>query len=506
MSQDLRSKTIRAIGHLGVGGALGKIVSLGSTLIMARLLSPEDYGLMAMAMVLVGFVGFFNEVGIGAALVQKTDLSPTEINGCFSFSILASLLLFAVTALLSVPAADFFGNPRLQPMIVVLAITFILGAVGTVPMALLRREMRFKAIAGITISGVFVQSGLALLLAWLGHGPWSLVWSFVASTLFQSVLTFYLSRWRPSSLRGLHEAFGLVRYGLQVTMTRIFWYLYSNADKVVIGRMLGDRPLGIYDMAYSLATLPTSQITSLATNVSSPLFARLQHDRIQLQAYILHFTRGVAYVTYPALIGMLMCSHELIAVMLGDKWAAMLVPFGALCLMGLVKSVDPLLSQVLIATGHARQLTGYTLLCGITMTAAIIAGASLDGLHGVSIAWVVVYPLLSIRLLYLVSNVTGLPMYAYYRCLVPVISATAAMALVIFGLRAGLVELGTPVLLLLIIQIAVGAMVYIGWIIGFDRQGLGQIRQVLIDLGISEQRLARWPFNRSVIPVTEAKS
>lgn len=184
----------------------------------------------------------------------------------------------------------------------------------------------------------------------------------------------------------------------------------------------------------------------------------------------------------------------------------MLVPFGALCLMGLVKSIDPLLSQVLIATGHARQLTGYTLLCGITMTAAIIVGASVDGLHGVSIAWVVVYPLLSIRLLYLVSRVTGLPMRDYYRSLLPVISATAAMALVIFGLRAGLVQLGTPVLLLLICEVAIGAAVYIGWIIGFDRNGLGQIRQVLIDLGISEQRLARWPFNRSVIPVIEAKS
>ncbi len=500
MSQDLRAKTVKAVGHLGMGGALGKMISLATTLVMARLLSPADYGLMSMAMILVGFVGFFNEVGIGAAIVQKTDLSETEVNGCFSFSILASLVLFAVTALASGPAAAFFDSPALQPMIVVLASTFVLGAVGTVPMAFLRKEMHFKAIAGINIVGLFLQSAVALALAWTGHGAWSLVWSFIAFTTFQSAGAFYLSGWRPSSLRGLRAALELVRYGLHVTTTRVFWYAYNNADKLVIGKVLGDRPLGIYDMALSLATLPSSQVTSLATNVSSPLFSRLQNDPAQLQAYILHFTRGVAYVTYPAVIGMLVCANELIAVLLGKEWSAMLVPFGALCLMGLVRSVDPLLSQVLISVGRARQLSGYTLLCGIAMTAAIVAGALADGLHGVSVAWVVVYPLLSIRLLYLVSQATGLSMRAYYRTLLPAATATAAMAAAVLAVRWALLAAGVPALPLLVAEVATGAVAYIAWIIGFDRRGLGQLRQVMLDLGISQQRLDRWPFNRAVHP------
>ncbi len=499
MNQDLRAKTVKAVGHLGLGGAIGKIVSLGSTLIMARLLSPADYGLMSMAMILVGFVGFFNEVGIGAAIVQKTDLSETEVNGCFSFSILASLVLFAVTLLLSGPAAAFFDNPALQPMIAVLASTFVLGAVGTVPMAFLRKEMHFKAVAGINILGLFLQAGTALVLAWNGFGAWSLVWAFVGFTLFQSIGAFWLSGWRPTSLRGLRAALELVSYGMQVTVTRVFWYLYNNADKFVIGKVLGARPLGIYDMALSLATLPTSQITSLATNVSSPLFSRLQNDREQLQVYILQFTRGVAYVTYPAVIGMLMCANELIIVLLGKEWLPMLVPFGALCLMGLVRSVDPLLSQVLISIGRAKQLSGYTLLCGIAMTAAIVIGAMADGLHGVSVAWVVVYPILSIRLLYLVSRATGMSMRAYYRALLPAATATAAMAAAVFAVRWLLLAAGIPALPLLIAEVLTGALVYMGWIVQFDRRGLGQLRQVMIDLGISQQRLERWPFTRAVL-------
>jgi O-antigen/teichoic acid export membrane protein len=498
MSNDLRSKTVRAMGHLGLGGALGKVISLASTLVMARLLSPADYGLMAMAMTLVGFVGFFNEVGIGAAIVQKKELGEAEVNGCFAFSLIASTVLCGLTVLLSGPAAAFFGNARLQPMIAVLASAFIFGAVGTVPMAFLRKDMNFKAVAGVNVLAVVFQAALSLVLAWRGMGAWALVWSFVASSIAQSVGAFWLCSWRPRGAIGLRAAYGIVVYGLHVTTTRIFWYLYSNADKVIVGKVLGDRALGIYDMAFSLATLPTSQITTLATNVASPLFSRLQSDLPQLRAFILHITRGVAYVTYPALVGMLVCSRELVAALLGDKWIGMLVPFGALCVMGLIKSVDPLLSQVLIATGHARKLSGYTLMCGVAMTAAVVGGAALDGLRGVSLVWMVVYPLLSVRLLYLVSRVTGMKMGEYYRTLLPVLAASCAMAALVLLVREAMVMAGVPPFAMLVVEVATGALAYLLWIVQFDKRGLAEIRQVMLDLGISERKLARWPFNRAV--------
>ncbi|MES2018661.1 MAG: lipopolysaccharide biosynthesis protein [Pseudomonadota bacterium] len=505
MSADLRSKTVRAIGHLGLGGALGKIVSLGTTLILARLLSPADYGLMAMAMVVIGFVGFFNEVGIGSAIVQKPKLSTAEVNGCFAIAIMASAVLSGLTYLLSGVMARFFGNPHLEAMIAVLSCAFILGAFGTVPLAFLRKELHFKAIAGITILAIVVQSAVCLVLAWRGLGVWSLVWGFVVSSAVQSVGAFWLSSWRPRGAYGMREAGGLVLYGLKVTSSRVFWYLYTNADKVIIGKVLGERALGIYDMAFSLATLPSSQITTLATNVASPLFAKLQDDLPKMNAFILHFTRGIAYVTYPALIGMLVCSPELVSVMLGAKWVDLLIPFGALCLMGLIKSVDPLLSQVLIATGNAGKLSAYTLMCGVAMTIAVLVGAHFDGLRGVSAVWLLVYPVLSIKLLHDVCKITGMRMAHYYRSLLPVLSATIAMAVVVLLVRAWVLALGIPVLACLVAEIAAGALSYVLWIVYLDRRGMSEIKQVLIDLGIGEQRLARWPFNRVALPIAEQK-
>lgn len=505
MSADLRSKTVRAIGHLGLGGALGKIVSLGTTLIMARLLSPADYGLMALAMVVIGFVGFFNEVGIGSAIVQKPKLSTTEVNGCFAIALIASALLSLLTFLLSGVMARFFGNPKLEAMIGVLSLAFILGAFGTVPLAFLRKELHFKAIAGITILAILVQSAVALVLAWRGYGVWSLVWGSLVSNAVQSVGAFWLSPWRPRGAFDLREAAGLVAYGLKVTSSRVFWYLYTNADKVIIGKVLGERALGIYDMAFSLATLPSSQITTLATNVASPLFSKLQDDLPKLRAFILHFTRGIAYVTYPALIGMLVCSPELVAVILGDKWIDILIPFGALCLMGLIKSVDPLLSQVLIATGNAGRLSAYTLMCGIAMTVAVLVGAHFGGLRGVSLVWLLVYPVLSVKLLYDVCKITGLTMSHYYRALLPVLAATVAMAAVVLLVRAWVLTLGVPTIVTLAAEIAAGGIAYVLWIVYLDRRGMSEIKQVLMDLGISAQRLDRWPFNRANPSIAEQK-
>jgi O-antigen/teichoic acid export membrane protein len=498
MSANLRSKTVRALGQLGAGGAMGKLISLATTLVLARILSPADYGLMALAMVVIGFVGFFNEVGIGSAIVQKDELEQDEVNGCFAIAVLISLVLCGATALASPIVALFFGDARLGEMIPLLSTAFVVGATGSIPMAFLRREMRFGSIAIINILAILVQSLAALYLAYQGHGVWALVWGYLISNAMQALGYCVASSWRPRGAFAIRKAFSIVGYGLHVTSTRIFWYAYTNADKVIVGKLLGDRALGIYDMAYSLATLPISQVTGLVNNVAFPLFARLQDDMTRLTSVILTLTRGLAYVTYPALVGMLVVSRELVAVILGPKWIDILVPFGALCLMGLVKSVDPLLSQVLIATGHARKLSAYTLMCGVAMTLGVIVGAISDGLRGVALVWVLVYPVLSVKLLRDTCEITGMKMGDYYRNLAPVLGGVVAMAVVVLLLREGLLQAGVPVTLMLAAEIAAGALAYFLWIVYIDRRGITEIRQVLVDIGIAEKRLSRWPFSRAV--------
>ena len=484
------------MAHLGLGGILGKIISLGSTLILARMLSPADYGVMALAMIVIGFVGFFNEVGIGAAIVQKTELTATEVNGCFAIAIFTSLLLFLATVLGSGLAADFFKTPQLKGMISVLAGAFVLGSLSTVPLAFLRKEMQFKAIAWLNIIEVFSLSSSSILFAFNGFGAWSLVWGFIVAGVTRTIGAYFFSSWRPKGGYDIREATELVFYGLHVTASRIFWYLYSNADKAIIGRMLGTKQLGIYDMAFGLATLPSDQVTTLVTNVASPLFSKLQNDLVHLSSVILKLSRAVAYITYPVLIGMLVSSRELISVILGDKWMDILIPFTALCLRGLLKSVDPLLSQVLISIGHAKKLSAYTAVCGIVMSLAVMVGATIDGLRGVSIVWIVVYPLLTIKLLRDVCVLTGMSMLDYYKNLGPVLLATSIMGVVVFFVREMGLHFTQKTILILSMEVLSGMVTYFAWMIFMNRQSISEIRQVLIDVGIPPGRLNFWPFLR----------
>jgi O-antigen/teichoic acid export membrane protein len=498
MSSEIRSKTIRAMGHLGLGSIAGKVISLGSTLILARILSPADYGLMAIAMIIIGFIGFFNEVGIGAAIVQKSELTVAEVNGCFSIAIVISVLLFLTTLAASKSIANFYENPLLEDMISVLATGFLLGAISTVPMAFLRREMQFKEIAGINFLAIAIQSIVSLILAKMNYGVWSLVWGFIVSNIVTSIGFFFLSNWRPTRAIDIWEAKKLVIYGLHITSSRIFWYIYTNADKAIVGKLLGIKLLGVYDMAFSLATLPSGQVTSLVVNVASPLFAKLQNQFTELNSVVLKLTRGLAYITYPTLIGMLVCSRELIMVALGPQWNNVLIPFSALCLMGLIKSVDPLLSQVLIGTGHAKKLSAYTAFCSIVMLLGVVVGATLDGLRGVSIVWVVIYPLLTIKLLSDVCKITGMPMLAYYRNLVPVLLGAIFMGVAVLIIREITLSFLLSVPLLLAIEICTGILTYFLWIVYLDRKALTEIRQTLLDLGITENKLNRWPFKHNL--------
>ena len=494
--KSLQSAATKGMAHLGAGGILGKLISLGSTLILARILSPADYGVMALAMIVIGFVGFFNEVGIGSAIVQKSDLTISEVNGCFIIAVVLGFFLSVLTFFSSYLAAIFFETPKLQAMIATLSIAFVLGSLNTIPMAFLRRNMQFKGVAILNIVEVITVSIVSLSLAAAGWGVWSMVWGFLASNLTRTIGAFLLSSWRFNRNYDIKEAITLLSYGLHITVSRVFWYIYVNVDKIIIGKILNVRSVGVYDMALSLATLPSSQITTIVTNVASPLFSKLQLDLPQISSMILKLTRGIAYITYPLLVGMLVCSHELILVILGDKWLDMLVPFGALCLVGLLRSVDPLLSQVLISTGHAKKLSAYTALCGVVMAVAVLIGTLWDGLRGVSLVWLAVYPLLTVKLLNDVCKITGLSMLAYYRNLGPVLLTSLVMGAVVMGVRETALLFTTFSPLLLFIEVLSGVLAYVGWMIFMNRQSVGEIRQVLVDVGVPESRLNCWPFVR----------
>ena len=494
----MRRRVVRAVGANGLTSGLAKIVSLLTTLVLARLLAPEEFGLMALASTVIGVVGLFNEIGIGAAIVQQPTLRPEAVDGVFGMALIVSAALCALAVALSWPASVFFKLPPLEMVIVVMAFGFFFAAANSVPLALLRREMRFQAVLWAGFACVVAQSLTALLFGWLGYRHWAIVAGFFAGQLVETLWFWRVSPWRPRWPLQLRAGRELLGYGLNITASRVLWHLYMNADKMIVGRLMNAHAVGVYDVSRSLAGLPTSQIAGLVVGIAAPVYARVQGDPARLQAVQLRLTRGVAYLSFPLLLGIAAMAEELVAVLLGPQWSEAALPLRALCGAEMVACIANLQSQLLISTGHVRRLLRYNLLCTGVMPMAIAAGAWADGLRGVSLAWLSVYPLLALWLLNEALGVSKLRYRDFWRAvrqpLGGALTTAAALLLLRLAFDHGWPE--APAALRLAAGVALGTLVYLAYLVAIDREGVAEVRQVLADIGVPAKALARWPFVR----------
>lgn len=493
----LRSKTVQGIAILGAGKSLARLISFTNTLILARILSPEDYGLMAMAMVVSGFVGFFNEVGLGSAIIQRKETTTAQLSGAFYIAIFMSMVLYGLTYLAAPGIALFYDNDQVAPILQVIALAFMLGAIKTVPDALLVKEMKFKVIAGIEFFAILLVCVVTLIFALAGYKTWSLVYGFLIGELFKTLTILWLSRWRPTLNGSIKEALSLMKFGLTVTYSRLTWYLYSNASTLILGRIAGGAQTGIYSMAGTIATLPTSHITSLIIQVASPLFSKLQDDIKSLNNALLKLSAGVSLISFPVLMGMVLTADELVPILLGEQWLAAVIPLKLLCVRGFFKSIDPLLTQAFISIGKANITAQYTTLCAVVIPLSLLAGVYLNGINGAAMGIVLVSPFLLSVLLSLAKKHYQLSIKEYLSQLITPLLGSFAMAVVLLSLEYLLLPIfSVSILITLVIKVVLGVLTYIVWIVYIQKDGIVLLNTVLRDLGVSAGKLNRWPFNR----------
>ncbi|MEO0972268.1 MAG: oligosaccharide flippase family protein, partial [Pseudomonadota bacterium] len=244
--QSVGRRVISGFRWLALGRLAGQAGTWVVTLIVIRLLAPEDYGLMALATMVIGFFTLFEEFGLGAAITQREQLDHGQVGKVFG----VVLVVNAVTALLLIalaPAlAAFFDEPRLVPIVQALSIRFPMLALIVIPEAMLVRRMQFKRKAGVAFVSMITGSLISLAFALSGAGVWALVWGSVGATLVRSIGMNAAARyftWPRFALRGLGD---VVSFGGQVTINRVLWYFYAQADVFIIGRLLGKEVLGVY--------------------------------------------------------------------------------------------------------------------------------------------------------------------------------------------------------------------------------------------------------------------
>lgn len=447
------------------------------TIVVVRILTPADYGLLAMASVLIDFLTMMAQFGVGAALVQAAEIDERKLRQMFGFVILVNLGLFGATYFAAALVAEFFQEQRLVTIVRVLSVQFILMIFAVVPDAMLSRKLDFKRLSLIDLTTAITASLTSLVLALTGSGVWALVWGSLVGALWRTVALNVLSpflRWPDFSYRGTRQ---LLFFGGNVTVSRILWFFYSQSDVIIAGRVLGKELLGFYSVAMNLASLPANRISAILNQVSFPAFARMQGDREKYASSFLLAVRLQSMCMFPVLWGISSIAPELVQVLLGSKWLSAAVPLQLLALIMPVHMLAPFMNTVAMGLGRADVALKQVLLASLIMPVAFMIG-SRWGLVGIAVAWVAAFPLVFIGAMLLFLPAIGMRIRDILEAMARPVLASLVMYVMVTVARISL-EPATDHLARMMLLIVVGVVVYGVLTMLVNRGGYREMRGML---------------------------
>lgn len=383
---DLKRKSVRGGMVTFVSQGASVLIGLISTVVLARLLSPDDYGVMAMVVSVTSFAGLFRDLGLSSAAIQKHTLTTAQQSNLFWMNLALGSTLTACLVAASPLVVWFYNNPEVLWVTIALSSSFLINSLATQSGALLVREMRFGRQAAATISGAVVGLLVSVVLALRGFRYWSLVWGQVAGGLTSASLLFVLSPFRPglpSRGTGLRE---MLKFGANITAFDFVNYFARNLDNILIGRFWGAEALGFYSRAYTLLMFPINNLRGPINAVAFPAMSRLQNQPAQFCAYYRKVTSLLAFVSMPLTAFLFVTAGPTIRLILGEKWSGVAPIFAVLAITGFIQPVASLRGLVLLSTGQGKRYFQWGLFNAVSVSIGFLCGISW-GTFGIAAAY-----------------------------------------------------------------------------------------------------------------------
>ncbi|AWM34163.1 lipopolysaccharide biosynthesis protein [Hymenobacter nivis] len=515
-TQNLSSAAVRGVQWTTAATVLTAVMQIGYTAVMARLLDPAAFGLVAMAGVVLRFGSYFAEMGLGHALVQRSEIDGHDVRATFTASLGLGLAVAGIAWLGAPLAVLFLKNEAVVPLVRMQALGFIIVGLGATATSLLRREMRFEVIAKVEVAAyVLGYGGVGITMALLGAGVWSLVAASLAQQFFAALMNYLVVR---HSLRFIFDRAPYARllgYGGRVSVVGFLEFINGNLDTLLIGRLLGSVLLGIYNRAYMLLYLPMYFLTNSLARVAFPAFSKIQDDLPRTRALYLTSSTLVATVVLPVCAGVAVAAPELVQVLLGPRWAASVPILRVLCLSIPLSMTTLFAGVVADARANLKQkiilnLEFMALLAGLFWG---LKGYGLAGIAGAIGTGEVVRTFLYMRITHRDISIPYGRLFAIYK---PGLLNAAAVGLGLLAVATLVRPLHAPALVALLAQIAAGALVLGAVVLRWPsdelrpmlQQGLGRLRgRASLPAG-AHVRLARYAAflerDASEFPVLEA--
>ena len=458
MTDNLKAETINALSWSFLESGVTRVIGFVVGVILARLLFPEQFGLIGMMLIFIAVAQVFVQSGFDMALIQKVEATQFDICSIFYFNVFVALLAAGVLCLAGPWIAAFFEQPILTPLIRVLSLTIVIDSLGTIQGTLFRKEINFKALTITSLVAGLLSSIVGVSLAVKGYGVWSLVAQQVSLSLVQAVTLWVLSPWRPQlifSFQSLRQMFG---FGSWMLFSGILNQVFENIYFPVIGKLFSAADLGLFTRARSMQSLPSQTLSTVVGRVTFPVFSKSQGDPARLKRGLKKALTGIVLLNFPVMVGLAATAHPVVIVILGQKWEGCITFLQLFCAEGLLFPLHVMNLNVLTSLGRSDLFLRLEIIKkALTVVNILLTWrwGVLGIIYGMIVLSIISFCLNS----YYSRTLIDYSAAEQLRDLLPYLGAAALMGLAVFSV--GLLTFPSLHFLLLI-QVFTGASVYIG--------------------------------------------
>ncbi len=439
LHRDLKGHAVRSGAVTMTSQAVQFVLQLGSTMVLARLLTPSDFGLVAMVVALTHFAALFKDLGLSTATIQRAEINHGQVSSLFWVNVGISLLTTVIVAAAAPLIASFYQEPRLLPITLILSSTFLMGGLAVQHQALLRRQMQFKRLAVVQILSGALSVAMAILLAWFwrdtDHAYMALIWMQVVRALALVIGLWMSCFWIPGPpVRGSGVR-SMLSYGADVTGFNLMNYWARNLDRILIGKYCGSAQLGLYAKAYQFLIFPINQLRAPIFSVATPVLSSLQNDREGYRRYMQRIMSILAFFSMPMMAYAFVYVHHIVQVLLGSQWGDAVPIFRILAFAAFIQPVASTRGLALVTLGLSRRYLYYGSILSVCMILTLIIGVQWKTI-GVAAAYTISHYLLLFPTLYYCFRGTPLSIGLFMRAILrPVISSVILAVVLTVTLR-----------------------------------------------------------------------
>lgn len=461
----------KSLAWMGGTSLLGQVITWTVTIIVARLLSPEDYGIVAISGLYTVFAHTVCLMGVSAAVVQADTITEYQTKALYGFSIIMGIIMFGIGLAAAPAMAWAFDDPRLTALVSFQNIVFLVGAPKSLQWSLLARETRFDSIAKIETASRILTSFCALTMAATGFGYWTLASQWLLIEFFQLIGFSFYRPVRPTFIIRWGEVSELLIFGIKILARKTIEQLYSKVDVFIFGKLASPVFLGGYTFAKHLANMPFEKIINIINRVLLPYLAKDKSDHVRMREWTLKVSYLQVLLLVPFYYVLFFCAEETIHILLGEDWAAAVLPLRIFCLMNIFKLAESYVMVALTALGRITEQVKFVMMQLVLVGGAILGVSLWQGIEASLYVWITVYPILCLVFSGILLKAIGLGIGVVF---VRMRRTLAAQALLLAALAGMQYVVEGPMWQTLIVKLAVAGVVYLAGLALLDRRRIMQ--------------------------------